>query len=367
MTTTSFTSGLPPRSKLAEVCRGLTGLARQKQPGDRLPTVQSLCSRFDASWGTLDRALKELERRGVIDRQHGRGIFVAAGLSQATFGLLLGVDVGAAELSPYYRLVLNAARDEAARRDQALRIYASWSGLPDRAGTLQQLRLDMEADLVQGLILVGAGGLSLPRAAERGVPVVSLSEAGEGARVVIDSPEIVRTGVQALAAAGCKRLSMLAGREMMDQFRHELKQMGLEDLKVRRLLVEDSALFNQLDRYEQLGFEMVSTMFDRLPARRQPDGLLIGDDVIGRGALLALERRAVAVGQSLRVAAMTVRGSNALWCYEDALIRVELDPEQIVSEAYAMFDRWPDRGLPSPHVMTVKPVLRMPTQADQGA
>ncbi|MFW6039392.1 MAG: GntR family transcriptional regulator [bacterium] len=270
MTTTPLTSGIPPRSKLAEVCQQLAVLARQKRPGDRLPTVQALCERFDASWGTLDRALTELERRGVLERQHGRGIFVAAEMGHATLGVLLGIDVGAGELSPYYRLVLDAARAEAERRGQEIRFYVSWSGRQDRASLLQQLQLDVEAGLVHALVLVGTGTLELPWASEHGVPVVSLSMVSAGPRVVIDAPEIVRTGMQALVATGCRRLALLGGDEMVEQFRRELRQMDLEDVAARRISIHAVSQFDKKDNSEQVGFELHWVLVDRvtLPARR---------------------------------------------------------------------------------------------------
>ena len=44
---------------------------------ERLPSEDRLAARFQVSVGTIQKALGELERQRLIDREHGRGTFVA--------------------------------------------------------------------------------------------------------------------------------------------------------------------------------------------------------------------------------------------------------------------------------------------------
>jgi GntR family transcriptional regulator len=46
------------------------------RPGDQIPTEPELITRYEVSRTTVRRALRDLETRGLIDRQPGRGSFV---------------------------------------------------------------------------------------------------------------------------------------------------------------------------------------------------------------------------------------------------------------------------------------------------
>lgn len=59
--------------------------------GDRIPTEAELSARYDASRPTVARAIKELERMGMVERRAGAGTFVrrAPGRGGGLFGLLI--------------------------------------------------------------------------------------------------------------------------------------------------------------------------------------------------------------------------------------------------------------------------------------
>lgn len=57
-------------SLLASIASG------QLRNGDRVPSERNLAREFSVSLGTVQRALEQLEHRGVLKREHGRGSFV---------------------------------------------------------------------------------------------------------------------------------------------------------------------------------------------------------------------------------------------------------------------------------------------------
>ena len=47
------------------------------QPGDRIDSERGLTAKYGVSVGTVQKALTDLEHRGIVVREHGRGTFVA--------------------------------------------------------------------------------------------------------------------------------------------------------------------------------------------------------------------------------------------------------------------------------------------------
>lgn len=59
-------------------------IAGEWPPGSALPSEQTLASEHGVALGTMRRALELLVQQGLVERIHGRGTFVRAGLSGAT-------------------------------------------------------------------------------------------------------------------------------------------------------------------------------------------------------------------------------------------------------------------------------------------
>ena len=59
-------------------------IENEYRPGDLMPSERELSERYALSRTTVRLALQELERLGLVVRQHGRGTFVADRAAQAT-------------------------------------------------------------------------------------------------------------------------------------------------------------------------------------------------------------------------------------------------------------------------------------------
>lgn len=84
------------RTPVSDLDLFLDQLAREAQPGDRLPTIRELMRRFGVSQMLVQRAFDNLKSRGLIDSQVGRGTFFqGAGGASAPV-----VEQGAAAVMP---------------------------------------------------------------------------------------------------------------------------------------------------------------------------------------------------------------------------------------------------------------------------
>src|SRR5687768_1816293 len=92
-------AGLP---KHRQVYRALQGeiLSGRWKSGDRLPSEAELVGRFGASRITVGRAVRDLQRAGLVERRAGSGTYVHApqpGAGALSFGLLIP-DLGETEI-----------------------------------------------------------------------------------------------------------------------------------------------------------------------------------------------------------------------------------------------------------------------------
>lgn len=76
---------LPGQARYAALAQALQAriVAGEWPPGQALPAEQQLASEHGVALGTLRQALALLASQGLIERVHGRGTFVRAGLSGA--------------------------------------------------------------------------------------------------------------------------------------------------------------------------------------------------------------------------------------------------------------------------------------------
>lgn len=67
--------GIPPSRRIADDLRRAI-LAGELAPGDRLPSERTLASTYAAARNTARQAIALLEAEGLVEAQHGRGVFV---------------------------------------------------------------------------------------------------------------------------------------------------------------------------------------------------------------------------------------------------------------------------------------------------
>jgi GntR family transcriptional regulator len=96
----------PGQSRYAALAAALKArvVADEWPPGSALPAEQTLAAEHGVALGTLRRALELMAEQGMIERIHGRGTFVRAGLSGATMMRFFRFGEGTGEV-PVSRIV----------------------------------------------------------------------------------------------------------------------------------------------------------------------------------------------------------------------------------------------------------------------
>lgn len=363
------------RTKTQALTSYLTELAQELGPEARLPTMQQLCEELQVSVVTLNRALSELEAQHVIIRKHGVGIFVSPRLQQKTIGLVYDRDILQPGTSPFAALLVEEARRRAEAGHESFSLFlaepsSNSGGAPVHEDLVEAIR----ARRLHGIIFVGEQNPTAATwLAAQNLPLVALAYTPLTPwRVKIDHAETARLGVRTLAAQGNKRLALLlpAGSGLgrvpgeksfpeLDAFKSALKKAGLDyDASMVWGLDHLDSEYVTAESNQEQGFRAINELCAEANAGNRPDGLVILDDMMARGALVALSKLGLRPGADIKIATHTNKGSATLHGYEDDLSIIEVDAAQIVSALFAMLETLMNGETPSEAVISIRPTLR---------
>jgi len=177
----------------AELTRRL--LSGDLRPGDRLREVE-LAEHYGVGRYTLRAAFDGLVRRGLLQRERGRGVTVAV-LRSEDFAEIcearMALEALAARMLAARRVVPAAAQDALDQLDR-LPADADWRLVADAdlgfhraliAATgnrrLQRMHADLEVEILLGMVQLGAGYATVPELAEEHRALLAAIAAGRPA------------------------------------------------------------------------------------------------------------------------------------------------------------------------------------------
>ncbi len=272
--------------------------------GRRLPAERSLAAELGVSRGTLQKALAELEARGVVERRHGSGTYAAergtaAGRGRRPPGricvLVPGRHLDEQGWSYYADMVRGAVRgaSRAGVDLEVLRLEEFWEGVP--LGGWARLRefegfVVVERDeysLTSALLGLGRGPVVLLDSHLRDLPVIG---------VVDGSFQGARRAVSHLLRQGHRRIAFIAPGEHPEA-PHE-KTQGYRDALTRAgVPVEDELFCSPGYRdVEQNVRDGVKRFLDLV---EPPTAIFAGTDNRALTAMAELEAGGVRVGEDV--------------------------------------------------------------------
>lgn len=334
MTATSGITPIVKPSKKQLLEEKIFEMCVKSGPSAQLPSFRELCRAFGVSKTTLDYALSELEQRRLIVRHHGKGIYTSPSVGQRTVGVVLGNDIFTPSYSPYWHLLLQAAREQL--DNAGLRIN-SYFDLPTGSGAFaarQQLEEDLLSKRLDGLLLIARqSSEEIAWLQKWEIPLVTLPS--DTAWGVTSSPIHARA-IRALAERGCKRIVWMgfSSEPTRQRIRECLSSEGLP-ADSTQLWTSDLIPTACASREE-----LAHLIMDKMWAGASPrvDGFILDDDTMTRGVITCLERYGVKVGSEVIIASAANKGSPILADYTSKLIIFEHDPQLQAHAALEMLE-----------------------------
>jgi DNA-binding LacI/PurR family transcriptional regulator len=335
--------------------RELAKLIRGGAAGEMLPSYTEMIRRFGVGQNTIDRVIREFDQAGFIIRKKGKGMFISPRATCKNIGFVFGRDFFEGFHSPIAALLMKHCRDRAAKGKESFKFYLDLPAPPRTEFGVplhQELGADIKAGRLDGVMVVWSyGPEETAWLRSLGIPVVSLGaeEDLDAHSVIIDYLDLVAQGVSALVRAGAKNVALLStsGHLRRFGFNKDLEAFRAAlagfDLPYRPEFVLQDLADRSINaggpvNNEELGFLLMSEFLaahgisDDLHGRALPiDGLLSEDDMCTRGALMALHQASIPINAGLILATHVNKGSPALKNYARHLIRLEIDPGEVVN------------------------------------
>jgi DNA-binding LacI/PurR family transcriptional regulator len=348
-------------SKQQPLSEALLTLARELGPEQRLPTVRQLCASFNVSTSTLDIALRELETRGMLVREHGRGIYTSSTIRQWTIGVVFGADIFQPGFSPFWSLLLQAIRAQAEENELRLFAYLNISQGHSGFGDHTQLMDDLAAGRLDGIYLLAPryddDEISYLR--ESGIPLVIHGGKGHDWHVKLDIIESVHLAVKVLTKRKCKKIAVLGHnvRECLPLFENLLNKTGRTEI-IDWSYATWARNFPGIKYPEHLAYQLTLKMLSDRSNISLPDGIFSLDDTMTRGAIVALQQTHIRIGQDINIVSIANTGSPVLTLYSNQVVCLEYDPAHNVRAALNMLTTLIGGGTPAKNPFLVAPSIK---------
>ncbi|HXE65097.1 MAG TPA: GntR family transcriptional regulator [Bryobacteraceae bacterium] len=296
---------IPKHQEIYQTLKGAIASGKYKT-GQRLPSEAALVKTFGASRMTVNRALRELQLAGIIDRRAGSGSYVRPEIAGSyTFGLLIP-ELGQTEI--FEPICRGMARAQETDGHHALLWGKSLPDAEHKASQSAELCRQFVAQKVSGVFFApleltpgkdAANRRIVETFREAGIPVVLLDRdivaypaRSEYDLIGIDNRRAGYAITSHLLGVACKKIIFVA------------RPGSAPTVDARVAGYREAMLNTQMDwtpdficRIDPLSKDVVRKLLDRL----KPDGIVCANDFTAANLLKTLGELNVAVPQRVRL------------------------------------------------------------------
>lgn len=355
-------------TKVKELYKQLRNLALEVGPGAQLPTVRTLCDNLGTTRVTLREALTLLEAEHIIYTRDRQGIFVSPKIHHKSIHIFFSSYGFAAPASPFWSMLWMQMEQEAqARATFKKEISTFHVGKPvdDRLYTLPEtLETILQTERVDGVLSVGFQSEGKGLLSTGKIPCVTFAGGGV-CTVHFDPFAFARLATETLIRQHCNKIGWWAFNFPF----YTLEYM--KDIQAFRQLLQDykKPLYPELIRIPHLlpsqtmlslqeqGYLLAREVFEG-PASARPDGLIIANDMMTDGALVAFDELGIRIGHDLQVVTHANVGSPILFGRTKNMTVIDHDPTLVAQAMFSTLDKiMAGQALDTQHIK-IHPMLR---------
>lgn len=302
----------PACFRLADQLKG--EIRARYTPGQRLDPLRKLAEEHHVSTATMSQALMILAYNGWIQPLHGSGFYIRERTVDRHVAVLLELDIGLAGTSRFWSQVAQSVRQKLRQQGISNRLYVGHAGPNPQEDELPcpDLVEDVQRDRIGGVIRV-CGPLHEQWAAplqQQNIPIAG--GYSSHASVHLDHETFAREAVQRLVKSGRSRIGALVWAPgspseplrngVINAFAAEIARQGLS-------YREEWVRCDLHPAADGAGWEEFREIWLN-PNREKPDALVITDDMLLKGAAVAIREMGIRVPEQLHIAAQVGLGTQ---------------------------------------------------------
>ena len=290
------------------------------KPGDRLSSEASLAKQFGISIITLRESLSVLAYRGLIERRHGSGTYVADPTASQWIAIYTNFDLSHPDLSYFHRRVPYHVKALLAEAGLRARIYTGPApgNPPGEAIPSVPLSLieDMELDTLRAVIALPPKGWKPFQ--NKGIPIIG-TEPQAPLSVSLALNDFLTTALKTMFARGCRTAALL--RWSNDPVE---KQNWEDALAAFGMTTQPKWIAHGLDDPKEApGWHVFRKLWHAY--EEKPDCLIVTDDMLFREVSVAILYERIDVPSSLKVFTHFNKGSKIIIPFECSTFEVNPD------------------------------------------
>jgi len=298
--------------------------------GSRLPSNAEIAEQTGVSVFSVQRAMQNLVRSGLIERRRKSGTFVKGnGIKLACAGIYLGRDIWHDPEAGFYIALMRELQQALAAHNVTIRTWAD-SRPPSLLSTpLVDLQKAVEAREVQALLVPVCNAPEFQWLRKLDLPVSFMTDVDVPNRLRFDDRQLFRLAMERLHAQGCRSVGLISNVGPIEEAktesgRYEFRNAFLDMAREFCMEVRDSWVRTPagvVTLIERFGYEQFHALWQQA---ERPRGLIVHPDTAAKGVVVAMLEEGVRVPGDMRLVLHRNRGVDFLCPLEAAWVETDV-------------------------------------------
>lgn len=288
-------------------------------PGEKIPSTTNLAKEFNVNADTIQQSLKLLMSRGLVDRKPGRGTYVRRGINSKTIGIVIGKEIYTNPDIMFYNVFLDRLTKLLEEKGWNIKLFST-SEFAGYDKAFYDLKSNVESGEIKAVVEFCSNELVrnwMKKECPAPYPQSPFS---------VDFEDFTYSGLNYLYQQDCRKIVILAyaPEKNLNTYKN-----AVHDFCSKKEIFEHDIKIISTSSHAKDGYKAIKNLFKQSSC---PDGLLVANDAVFRGALYALLELGIKIPDDIKVITHANKGVD-IFCHIP-LTKLEIDPDCFVQQVY---------------------------------